>query len=574
MADGERGAIIGPSGAVEWLCFPRWEDPSLFSTLIGGQGWYEVRPTTRYVWGGHYEDGTLIWRDRWVTSDGSVIECREALALPASAERAVLIRRAEALAGDCELHVTLDPRPGYDQHPVRRWQRHEGGMFTASAGGVHLRMSGMPRARDEPDGHGGRMLQGRLSMTEGEHHDFLLEIGTSPFDDRPDDPGRYWERTVAEWRRRLPQVEAPAGARDARHACAVLLGLTSETGAMMAAATTSLPERADTGRNYDYRYAWVRDMALAGQAMAAAAPEAPVLESWTGFLLDRVLEDGPSLSPAYTTEGRQIPGPSRLSLPGYPGGQDVVGNQVRHQFQLDSLGEVLLLFAAAARLDRLDAEGWRAANVAADAIARRWEEPDSGFWELNPAWFTESRLTCVAGLRSMAALPAGPAEDVRRWTSLADAILAETSRRCTHPSGRFQRAADDERIDGALLLPAVRGALPVEDPRVVKTVAAVRSELAVDGYVYRYRADERALGEAEGAFLMCGFAMSLAELGQGDPVASARWFERTRSACGPPGLFSEEFDVGQRQMRGNLPQAFVHGLLLEAAARQEAGAVT
>ncbi|MDE3085672.1 MAG: glycoside hydrolase family 15 protein [Acidobacteriota bacterium] len=573
IADGERGAVLGPSGAVEWLCFPGWADPSVFSTLVGGDGCFEVRPAGRYVWGGHYEEGTLIWRDRWVTSDGSVIECREALALPSSPTRAVLLRRVEVLAGKATVEVTLNPRPGYGKAPMRGWKLHQGGATTASAEGIHVRFSGIRRPGEVPDGHAGRMLVASLELAEGEIHDVVLELATEPFGDDLLDPGRAWEATESQWRTKVPPVDVEAGRRDALHAVAVLQGLTTASGAMMAAATTSLPERADAGRNYDYRYAWVRDMALAGQALAAASPQAEVLDRWVAFLCDRVLEDGPTLSPAYRADGSAVPPERRLQLPGYPGGTDVVGNRVRDQFQLDGLGEVLSLLAAAARLDRLDGRGWEAAGVAADAIGERWQEPDSGFWELEPIWWAQSRLSCVAGLRAMADAGAR-GESAARWSAQADTLLAETSRRCAHPTGRFQRAPDDERVDASLLLPLVRGALPADDPRVEATLAAVRADLSVDGYVYRYQADGRPLGEAEGAFLLCGFLVSMAELSQGNTVASARWFERTRSACGPPGLFSEEFDVGQRQLRGNLPQAFVHAALLEAAVAQRAEPVT
>jgi GH15 family glucan-1,4-alpha-glucosidase len=126
-------------------------------------------------------------------------------------------------------------------------------------------------------------------------------------------------------------------------------------------------------------------------------------------------------------------------------------------------------------------------------------------------------------------------------------------------------------VDAALLLAAIRGAVAPDDPRSVATLRAVRDELCVDGYAYRFRPDERPLGEAEGAFLLCGFLIALALDGHGDRVGAARWFERTRAACGPPGLLSEEFDVRQRQIRGNLPQAFVHALLLECAVAQDAG---
>jgi GH15 family glucan-1,4-alpha-glucosidase len=134
-----------------------------------------------------------------------------------------------------------------------------------------------------------------------------------------------------------------------------------------------------------------------------------------------------------------------------------------------------------------------------------------------------------------------------------------------HASGRWQRAADDPRIDAALLLPEIHSPLDPRDPRAEATLRAVLDELYDDGYCYRYRRDQRELGEAEGAFLLCGFILSLALLARGERVAAVRAFDRNRSASGPPGLLSEEFDVQQRQLRGNLPQAFVHALLLECA---------
>jgi GH15 family glucan-1,4-alpha-glucosidase len=150
-------------------------------------------------------------------------------------------------------------------------------------------------------------------------------------------------------------------------------------------------------------------------------------------------------------------------------------------------------------------------------------------------------------------------------------IVADTAQHALHPSGRWQRSPTDARIDAALLLPAIRGGIPADDPRTIATLQAVAAELVQDGFCYRYRPDERPLGEAEGAFVMCGFLMALAYGQQGDEVRAARWFERSRTACGPAGLLSEEFDVGQRQMRGNLPQAFVHALLLQCAVTQPDG---
>ena len=258
-----------------------------------------------------------------------------------------------------------------------------------------------------------------------------------------------------------------------------------------------------------------------------------------------------------------MPDQRNLGLPGYPGGTDILGNWVNQQFQLDAFGESLMLLAAAAGHDHLDADGWRAAETAIAAIEQRWREPDAGIWELEPDNWTHSRLVCVAGLRAIAAHQR--TEQAARWLALADAIVAETAASAVHPDGRWQRSPTDDRVDAALLIPAIRGGIPADDPRTLATLHAVQEDLTQDGYCYRYRPDDRPLGESEGAFVLCGFLLALAWAQQGDQVQATRWFERNRSACGPAGLISEEFDVAQREMRGNLPQAFVHAALLQCA---------
>jgi GH15 family glucan-1,4-alpha-glucosidase len=290
------------------------------------------------------------------------------------------------------------------------------------------------------------------------------------------------------------------------------------------------------------------------------------MDDAVSFVAERLLADGPGLKPAYTVTGTDVPEEHELDLPGYPGGSDVAGNRVVRQFQLDIFGEALLLLAEAARHDHLDSEGWRAVEAAVNAIEQRWHQPDSdcGIWEIQPDAWTHSRLICAAGLRRIAARGPG-GEQAARWLSLADRIVSETAAQAVHPSGRWQRSPSDQRPDAALLLPAIRGALPASDPRSLATLEAVATELTDDGYCYRYRPDERPLGQAEGAFLLCGFWLALARSQQGEDLAAVRLFERNRAACGPPGLYSEEFDTTQRELRGNLPQAFVHALLIECA---------
>jgi hypothetical protein len=557
IADGERGALVGPRGDVAWLCFPTWDADAVFAGLIGGGGAYSVTPCGRHVWGGFYEPGSLVWRSRWVTTD-AIVECREALALPARPDRAVMLRRIEVREGRERVRVELSLRGDYGRRPPDGLGREIDGAWRIRIGGTHGRWTGAGRASVGPAG----TLGLELDLREGDVHDLVLVLqrGRAPDDV---DPDIAWRETERAWRARVPALEGTAAPRDARHACAVMSGLTTAGGGMVAAATMSLPERARAGRSYDYRYAWIRDQCYAGQA-AARARAWPLLDAAVGFVGERLLDDGPQLKPAYTAAGGRVPDERRLDLPGYPGGTDVVGNRVNEQFQLDAFGEALLLLAAADSHDRLDADGWRAAHAAAAAIARRREEPDAGIWELEPASWTHSALTCAAGLRAVAARPAGD-RHAGAWLALADDLVARAASGGVDPRGRWQRARGDARVDASLLLASLRGAVAPDDPRSRATLAAVLDELTEDGYCYRFQPDGRPLGEAEGAFLLCGFLLALALHQQGRHVEAARWFERTRAACGPPGLLAEEFDVRQRQLRGNLPQAFVHALLLECS---------
>jgi hypothetical protein len=571
LADGERGVLVGPRGDFVWMCFPRWDSDAVFSSLIGGSGAYAITPRDRSVWGGYYEPGGLIWRSRWITAD-AIIECREALVLPGHPGRAVVLRRAIAIEGTARLDVILNPRGNFGQQALRKLARRDDGVWTGELDGVRLAWSGAAAATPGSDGHRGQVLSLRLDLSAGAHHDFVLVFAADDADVEPPDPVRAWRDVEAGWGDRVSGFERTVAPRDCRHAYAVLAGLTSAGGGMVAAATTSLPERAREGRSYDYRYVWIRDQCYTGQALARAGADR-LMDGAVRFVAERLLADGADLKPAYTTTGAAVPDQRRLDLPGYPGGDDLVGNWVNRQFQLDAFGEALLLFAAAASHDHLDADAWRAARAAVDAITRRWREPDAGIWEIDPDAWTHSRLICAAGLRQVAQHAIG-GEQAASWVSLADRIVADTTAHAVHSSGRWQRSPSDRRVDAALLLAAIRGAVPASDPRSIATLHAVEAELTEDGYCYRYRPDERALGEAEGAFLLCGFLMALAHSQQGNHLDAARWVERNRAACGPPGLLAEEFDVAQRQLRGNLPQAFVHALMLECAVEQYASAAS
>ena len=558
LADGERGAVVGPRGDIVWLCAPAWDSDAVFSALIGGPGGYSVTPLGRFVWGGFYEEGTMIWHSRWVTG-GGIVECREALAFPGEIHRVVLLRRILAVSGPARVRVLFQPRGGFGRHGFTGRHRHDDGTWTGRSGPLHLRWSGAGDAEMGRDG-----CEFELDIPAGGHHDLLLEISDQTLPKHQPDPENAWQATTDAWAQTVPSLDNCLETRDARRSYAVLRGLTSASGGMVAAATTSLPERAEAGRNYDYRYVWIRDQCYAGQAVAATGAMR-LLDDAVRFVTARLLEHGPHLKPAYTPRGGAVPDQHALDLPGYPGGANLIGNWVNQQFQLDAFGESLLLFAAADRADRLDTDSWRAAEAAATAIADRWTEPDAGIWEIDDQAWTHSRLICAAGLRAVARSERA-GHNAAEWLALADRIVADTSCNAMHPTGRWQRSSSDPGLDGALLIPPLRGAIAADDPRTTATLNDYLAELTADGYAYRFRHDARALSAAEGSFLLCGFIVALALHQQGRTLEAARWYERTRASAGPPELFSEEFDVHQHQLRGNLPQAFVHALHLETSA--------
>ncbi len=560
IADGERGAMIGPRGDISWMCAPNWHSGAVFAAMIGGGGCYAITPQDpRFVWGGYYEDESLIWRSRWITSTG-VVECREALAYPGDSRTAVLLRQVVAVDAPARVRVMLDVRADFGKYAMTRLRR-ETGTWTGRSGPLRLRWSGAGQARVHDYG-----LDLVVDLEAGERHDFVLEVSDQDLPAEPVDAGHAWKSTENAWRAVVPDLSASLAPRASRHSYRVLAGMTRADGGMVAAATTSLPERAEAGRNYDYRYVWIRDQCYAGQAVAADGPHR-LLDDAVSFVAARVLQDGSQLRPAYTIDGGPVPDERALpGLAGYPGAIAKTGNWVNRQFQLDALGEALLLFAAAARHDHLDSWHWQAVEATVAAIRDRQGDADAGVWELDDQRWAHSRLTCAAGLRAIAAAGAA-GRQAGAWETLADALVAGAASECLHPSGRWQRAPGDERVDAALLLPVIRGATSASDARAVATFRAVRDDLASDGYLYRFRHDQRPLHASEGAFLLCGFVMSLALEQQGEHAEAVGWFERNRAACGPPGLLTEEFDVMQHQLRGNAPQAFVHAMLFETAAR-------
>lgn len=555
VADGERGGLIGPQGDMSWLCFPRWDSPAVMSGLLGGGGGYHVHPDGRFVGGGWYEERTLIWVQRWITEDAEV-ESRSAFSLPGRHESLTILRTLTVLRGSADLDIALDVRAGFDRHKLRQ-ATYDGTSWRARSDNVHVLWSGIgPDVEQTPGG----ALTAKPTLREGATLDLALVLSLDAEVETPD-CSELWAATRDGWRRRVPDRKSRVTTRDSQHAYAVLSGLTADTGGTVAAATLGLPEKAGGGRSFDYRYVWIRDLCYVGQAVALG-DDLALLDDAVRFVTARIEQYGEHLAPAYRIDGSPVPAEQPLELAGYPGGGGgVIGNWVNRQFQLDAWGEVLLLLAAADGRDRLGSDGWQAAEKATEVIAARWQEDDAGIWELEPAPWTHSRLMCAAGLRTIARRPSA-LYNAGRWAALADEIVADTSRTSLHRTGRWQRSPEDPRVDAALLLAGLRGAVAADDPRTLATLEAVLQQLTHDGYAYRFRYGDSPLGRTEGAFLLCAFLVSEALEQQGRYEESARWYERTRAACGTPGLFTEELDVQQRQLRGNLPQAFVHAMLL------------
>src|SRR5581483_5147339 len=232
LADGERGALVGPRGDICWLCVPQWDSEAVFASLIGGTGGYAITPKARYVWGGHYEPGTLIWRSTWITPEGPV-QCQEALAYPGEPRRAVLLRRIIGLASPARVMVTLDLRARFGRSGVRDLHCDRHGCWTGRAGRLYLRWSGAGRAMRVSTERRGAVLRGRLSVPRGAEHDLVLEISDEPLPAELPDPVERWQATRANWARAVSPLDHVIASRDATHACAVLTGMTSAAGGMV-----------------------------------------------------------------------------------------------------------------------------------------------------------------------------------------------------------------------------------------------------------------------------------------------------------------------------------------------------
>jgi len=576
LSDRRSACLVSRRGSVDWWCVPRIDSGSCFGRLLDERGGHmSIAPTASYDATRAYAEGSLVLETTMRTRSGEV-RVTDLLALSRSGTAdggGHLVRIVEGTSGSMRMRAEIEPR--FDYGDVRPWiRRDRGGRFTAIGGDDALAV--WSNACLEPSAEHG--LVATFTLRSEERVAFSLrylrahEIEADRRVAELAEIERLARQTDAWWRRWVGQAQ-PAGREGALRSALVLAGLRNgETGAIAAAATTSLPaDLSGGGRNWDYRYSWIRDSTLAVRALAELGLEADA-DAFRRFVQRSAAGHVDDLQIAYGVEGERRLTEIEVGLRGFGGRGPVrVGNAAARQRQNDVLGElVLLAWRWHRRGHSPDDDTWRFITDLAEAAAARWEEPDSGIWELraDPQHFVHSKVMCWAALdRALAladeCLRRAP---VRRWTRERDRIARAVDRRgYDSRRGTFRRAFDSTDVDAALLLLPHTGFVDAADDRMVDTVAAIIADLEEGGLLRRYVAADGLPGR-EGAFLPCSFWLVECLAGQGRIADAREWFERTVATANDVGLFSEQADPRSGRMLGNFPQALTHLSHVAAAA--------
>lgn len=575
LGDGHSLALIGTDGGLEWFCPRRFDASPLIWPLLdrarGGR--LRLVATGGATLETRYLDGTAVLEQRWTTPDG---EARVSLGMvwPADDQRQNLLWCVEGISGELMFELMVEPAHGFGEAPVA-WSLNEAGQLQADEPPLRLDAE----CRFEDIGAGWR---GRRSVKAGEHFTVALQIGLdSSVLPAPLSPAQAWSRlagTIDAWRVWSAKLRGPERHRDliVRSAITLKLLIHQPTGAVVAAGTTSLPEAIGGTRNWDYRYTWFRDagMTLAALFNLGCHDEA---HRWAQWLQDTVERHGTPLQILYTVDGRPAPGERTIeNVEGYCGSAPVrVGNAADTQRQLDIYGELLecVYICDSMKAPAMRAH-WPHMRAAADFIAAHWREPDQGIWEVRsePRQFVHSKVMAWAGLQRALWLQGRHdlKADVLTWRREAKAIREQVLREGLSADGRhFVRAYGEEGLDAALLLLARSGFVGGGDVLFRSTVDAVCDSLAIEGQPWLLRRyhphDSDGLSGREGAFLICSFWLVEALVVARAPTEAEALFERLRGLQGEFGLFAEEADPASGAQRGNLPQAFSHVGLINAA---------
>jgi GH15 family glucan-1,4-alpha-glucosidase len=554
IGDGFSAALVRADGAIDWLCLPRFDSPSVFGALLDSEngGSTSVSPVEGR--------GTIRLTDYMPWTDD-----------PRSAVHEVH-RRVQCVEGEAVVKVVFDPR--FDYGRVDATFDIDGRSALAKgASGERLVavLGGVGQWEPRPEGG----VQSVFRLKAGERGWVVISWNASESESilayRPFEALRNTRRRWRDWVQQL-QYDGPWRHHVIRSALLLKLLMYAPTGAMVAAPTTSLPEWIGGVRNWDYRYTWTRDTAMAVRAANLLGCNREAREFFH-FVRD-TLERDRELHIMYAVDGGRVPDEQTLDhLRGYRGSRPVrIGNGARDQLQLDTAGA---LMDAAYVYERggglLTARGWRRLREVVDNVAAMWAEPDHGIWEprAGKRHNVHSKLMSWLALRRGAELAPlfGDQPVQTRWQQVADELHAELCvRGLDSTAKRFVAAYDHEHPDASLLLLPIHGFLPPNDDRVLRTVEWIRAKLGAGPYVYRYRTDDGVGGE-EGAFVLCGFWLAevLAMAGQIDEAQ--RVFVAHAEASNHLGLLAEQIDPGTGTLLGNFPQAFSHLGLINAAAR-------
>jgi GH15 family glucan-1,4-alpha-glucosidase len=586
------GALIAPDGSVDWLCTPAFDSPSAFGSLLDrGAGSFRFGPYgINYPTARMYVPGTNVLTTTWHTPGGWLL-VHDALTMgprrgpdvvtphtrpPADYDADhMLVRTVECLDGSVEIELVCEPVFDYGRESAA-WTivDEEGHAADASGAGQLLRLG-----TNLAIGLEGGAARARHVVTKGERA--FCAISWADGLERPADVEDAFARvdtTIEFWRSWLARARIPD--HSLRHplerSALTIKGLSyMPTGATVAALTTSLPETPGGERNWDYRYAWMRDSTFTLLALHYLNLDWEASE-FMQFVADLEPNEDGSLQIMYGIDGRRdLTESTRNELSGYEGAQPVrIGNGAFNQRQNDVYGAVLdSILLHTSRSKRLPRRLWPLVKSQAECALAAWREPDQGIWEARgkPQHYVSSKLMCWVALDRAAQLAAIRENDELEKTAAAAAeeIRAEILAKGVSSRGVLRQHYDTDALDASTLLAATFGFLPGTDERMRNTVKAISEELTEHGFVLRYRPEETddGLSGKEGTFLICSFWLVSALVDVGEMQQATDLMERLLRIASPLGLYAEEFEVDRARHLGNMPQAFSHLALIQAAGR-------
>ncbi|HEY3212509.1 MAG TPA: glycoside hydrolase family 15 protein [Actinomycetota bacterium] len=592
LSDCHTGALIAPDGAVDWLCVPRFDSPSIFGSLLDRQagafrfGPYGINVPSQIA----YEPGTNVLVTTWKTTAGWVV-VRDALTMGSRVGEDVitphtrppadddadhtLVRTVECMDGQVEIELVCEPIFDYGRVDAS-WTIDHDDLHTsdASGGDVTIRLQ-----TDLSMGVEGERVRARHVLNAGERAYCSLSWGhdlAGPAD--VDEAEARIDATVRFWRAWLQRARIPDHRwRDPiQRSALVIKGLTyMPTGATVAALTTSLPETPGGERNWDYRFTWMRDATFTLQALHWLNLDWEA-DEFMQFVADLEPNDDGGMQIMYGIDGRRDLTEQTLDdLSGYAGARPVrIGNGAFDQRQNDVYGAALdSILMHTRRSQRLPRRLWPVVESQAECATRVWREPDQGIWEARgaPQQYVSSKLMCWVALDRAAKLAQirGDPQLAQKWGAVAEEIHQDILDHGVSDRGVLRQHYDTDALDASTLLAPIVGFLPGTDERMHASVLAIADELTENGYVLRYKTDETDDGMSgkEGTFLICSFWLVSGLAIVGEEQRARDLMERLLRIASPLGLFAEEYDVETGRHLGNVPQAFSHLALIEAAGR-------